>query len=73
MEPLTEDDFDFDKDYDDNLIPHQQDFHISYVLEMTKLAIIRTYYSLSIKDAFPPGTNDLLAVFFSWRRTHSRV
>ncbi|KAF6831229.1 cutinase transcription factor 1 alpha [Colletotrichum musicola] len=40
LESLTEADFEFDNDYDESLIPHQQDFHISYVLEMTKLAAI---------------------------------
>ncbi|KAF4891986.1 Cutinase transcription factor 1 alpha [Colletotrichum fructicola] len=38
VEPLDEDDFHFDLDYDQRLIPDQQEFHVSYVLEMTRLA-----------------------------------
>ncbi|EQB51269.1 hypothetical protein CGLO_09216 [Colletotrichum gloeosporioides Cg-14] len=40
VEPLDEDDFDFDLDYDQRLIPTQQEYHVSYVLEMTRLAAI---------------------------------
>ncbi|XHF98609.1 hypothetical protein AWENTII_002157 [Aspergillus wentii] len=40
VEPLTVDDFNFDNDYDQTLIPVQKDFHTSYVIEMSKLARI---------------------------------
>ncbi|KAL6229262.1 hypothetical protein BDW75DRAFT_249973 [Aspergillus navahoensis] len=40
IEPLTGDDFQFDSDYDQALIPAQESFHISYAIEMSKLAII---------------------------------
>ncbi|BCR88967.1 fungal specific transcription factor domain-containing protein [Aspergillus chevalieri] len=40
IEPLTEEDFNFDVDYDERLIPAQRNFHISYALEMSKLVII---------------------------------
>ncbi|KAL3305054.1 cutinase transcription factor 1 beta [Colletotrichum asianum] len=40
VEPLAEDDFNFDLDYDQRLIPTQQEYHVSYVLEMTRLASI---------------------------------
>ncbi|KAH0420387.1 cutinase transcription factor 1 alpha [Colletotrichum camelliae] len=40
VEPLAEDDFNFDLDYDERLIPAQQEYHISYVIEMTRLAAI---------------------------------
>ncbi|KAJ0342586.1 hypothetical protein COL922a_000861 [Colletotrichum nupharicola] len=40
VEPLDEDDFNFDLDYDQRLIPAQQRYHVSYVLEMTRLAAI---------------------------------
>lgn len=41
IEALTEDDFNFDNDYDNNILPSQERFHISYVIEMSKLAVIR--------------------------------
>lgn len=41
IEPLTEEDFTFDTGYDQNLVPAQTDYHVSYVLEMSKLAVIR--------------------------------
>ncbi|KAL4815669.1 fungal-specific transcription factor domain-containing protein [Aspergillus spinulosporus] len=40
VEPLTEDDFQFDSDYDQTLISPQRDFQVSYVIEMSKLAMI---------------------------------
>ncbi|KAL2818511.1 fungal-specific transcription factor domain-containing protein [Aspergillus cavernicola] len=40
IEPLTEDDFQFDSDCDQSLIPAQKDFHPTYTVEMSKLAII---------------------------------
>ncbi|KAL4750709.1 hypothetical protein BDW72DRAFT_203713 [Aspergillus terricola var. indicus] len=40
VEPLTEDDFQFDNDYDQILISAQRDFQVSYVIEMSKLAMI---------------------------------
>ncbi|KAB8255475.1 fungal-specific transcription factor domain-containing protein [Aspergillus pseudonomiae] len=40
IEALDEDDFKFDDDYDQTLIPVQTSFHIAYTLEMTKLATI---------------------------------
>ncbi|KAE8367078.1 fungal-specific transcription factor domain-containing protein [Aspergillus caelatus] len=40
VEALDEDDFKFDNDYDQTLIPVQTDFHISYALEMIRLATI---------------------------------
>ncbi|KAL4894780.1 fungal-specific transcription factor domain-containing protein [Aspergillus ambiguus] len=40
VEPLTEEDFSIDICFDKRLIPAQRDFHVSYVLEMSKLAII---------------------------------
>ncbi|KAJ0423512.1 fungal-specific transcription factor domain-containing protein [Aspergillus carlsbadensis] len=40
IEPLTEDDLTFDLRYDENIIPQHEAFHVSYVLEMSKLVII---------------------------------
>ncbi|KAL2844903.1 fungal-specific transcription factor domain-containing protein [Aspergillus pseudodeflectus] len=40
IEPLTEEDFQFDSDCGQTLIPAQRDFHVSYVIEMSKLAVI---------------------------------
>ncbi|RDW89989.1 fungal specific transcription factor domain-containing protein [Aspergillus mulundensis] len=40
VEPLTEEDFQFDHDYDQTLISPQKDFHISYAVEMSALAHI---------------------------------
>ncbi|KAF5020743.1 hypothetical protein F66182_7245 [Fusarium sp. NRRL 66182] len=40
VEPLSEQDFHFDDGYDETLIPPQKDYHVSYVLEMTKLVEI---------------------------------
>ncbi|KAJ5407841.1 hypothetical protein N7509_001724 [Penicillium cosmopolitanum] len=41
IEALTEEDFDFDTDFDQSLIPAQKDYHVSYVIEMAKLAALR--------------------------------
>nr|XP_036587431.1 uncharacterized protein CTRU02_02347 [Colletotrichum truncatum]KAF6798373.1 hypothetical protein CTRU02_02347 [Colletotrichum truncatum] len=40
IEPLTKDDFMFDRNYEERLIPAQQEFHISYVMEMSRLAAL---------------------------------
>ncbi|RSL68707.1 hypothetical protein CEP54_002750 [Fusarium duplospermum] len=40
IESLTEDDLRFDECYDDELIPAQKDYHISYFIEMSNLAVI---------------------------------
>ncbi|UPL01149.1 hypothetical protein LCI18_012083 [Fusarium solani-melongenae] len=40
IEPLTEDDLRFDECYDEELIPAQKDYHISYFIEMSNLAVI---------------------------------
>ncbi|KAL6363042.1 hypothetical protein LRP88_02443 [Fusarium phalaenopsidis] len=40
IEPLTEDDLCFDECYDEELIPAQKDYHISYFIEMSNLAVI---------------------------------
>ncbi|QMW38837.1 hypothetical protein G4B11_002073 [Aspergillus flavus] len=40
VEALNEDDFNFDNDYDQTLIPAQTDYHVAYALEMTRLATI---------------------------------
>ncbi|KAM0549863.1 hypothetical protein ACHAPJ_009110 [Fusarium lateritium] len=40
VEPLNEDDFYFDDGTNDSLIPPQKDYHVSYVLEMAKVAEI---------------------------------
>ncbi|KAL4913061.1 fungal-specific transcription factor domain-containing protein [Aspergillus aurantiobrunneus] len=40
VEALTEEDFSVDIGFDRRLIPVQRDYHISYVLEMSKLAIM---------------------------------
>ncbi|RAH65213.1 uncharacterized protein BO66DRAFT_443203 [Aspergillus aculeatinus CBS 121060] len=40
IEPLTQEDFDFDNDYDHSLIPKQEDYHVLYVMEMSKLASV---------------------------------
>ncbi|RAK71472.1 uncharacterized protein BO72DRAFT_473222 [Aspergillus fijiensis CBS 313.89] len=40
IEPLTQADFDFDDDYDHSLIPKQEDYHVLYVMEMSKLASV---------------------------------
>ncbi|KAM6528943.1 hypothetical protein FALCPG4_009895 [Fusarium falciforme] len=40
IEPLTEDDLRFDECYDEELIPTQKDYHISYFIEMSNLAVI---------------------------------
>ncbi|KAE8376631.1 hypothetical protein BDV26DRAFT_282527 [Aspergillus bertholletiae] len=41
IEALDADDFNFDSDYDQTLIPAQTDYHIAYMLEMTKLVTIQ--------------------------------
>ena len=41
IEALSEDDFNFDNDYDKSILPSQESFHISYAIEMSKLAVIR--------------------------------
>ncbi|KAK1473943.1 hypothetical protein CCUS01_05533, partial [Colletotrichum cuscutae] len=40
IEPLTEEDFEFDKNGDERLIPAQHKYHVAYVMEMAKLTII---------------------------------
>ncbi|KAH8587666.1 fungal-specific transcription factor domain-containing protein [Bisporella sp. PMI_857] len=40
VESLKEEDFIFDMGYDETLVPVQRGYHVSYVLEMSKLAII---------------------------------
>ncbi|KAH7143482.1 fungal-specific transcription factor domain-containing protein [Dactylonectria macrodidyma] len=40
VEPLSEEDLAFDLGYDQRVIPIQRDYHVSYVLEMSKLTII---------------------------------
>ncbi|KAM0417253.1 hypothetical protein ACHAPT_012764 [Fusarium lateritium] len=40
IEPLTEQDLTFDQVYDEELIPSQKDYHTSFFMEMTKLAVI---------------------------------
>ncbi|KAF9891373.1 hypothetical protein FE257_004229 [Aspergillus nanangensis] len=40
VEPLTREDFCFDQDYDTRLIPAQEEFHVSYAMEMARLATI---------------------------------
>ncbi|KAK1723028.1 fungal-specific transcription factor domain-containing protein [Colletotrichum acutatum] len=40
IEPLTEDDFEFDKNGDERLIPAQHKYHVAYVMEMAKLTTI---------------------------------
>ncbi|RSM06405.1 hypothetical protein CDV31_009179 [Fusarium ambrosium] len=40
VELLTEEDLRFDECYDDELIPAQKDYHISYFIEMSNLAVI---------------------------------
>lgn len=46
VEPLTEEDFTIDIGFDQSLIPVQREYHVSYVLEMSKLAIIREFLAL---------------------------
>lgn len=55
IEALTEEDFHFDTAFDQHLIPVQKDYHVSYVLEMIKLASI---------------LGDILIGEFSPRRPH---
>jgi hypothetical protein len=38
-------DMNFDLDYDQSLIPMQQDYHVSYVLAMSDLAVMRMSFS----------------------------
>ncbi|OHE91653.1 hypothetical protein CORC01_13043, partial [Colletotrichum orchidophilum] len=40
IEPLTEEDFEFDKNGDERLIPAQHEYHVSYVIEMARLTTI---------------------------------
>ena len=40
---LTEEDFYADDGYDEQLVPKQEDYHIQYTIEMSKLAIIRKW------------------------------
>ncbi|KXH31889.1 hypothetical protein CSIM01_02441 [Colletotrichum simmondsii] len=40
IEPLTEEDFEFDKNGDERLIPAQHKYHVAYVMEMAKLTTI---------------------------------
>ena len=40
IEALSEDDFNFDNGYDKSILPSQESFHISYGIEMSKLAVI---------------------------------
>ncbi|KAL3448026.1 fungal-specific transcription factor domain-containing protein [Aspergillus insuetus] len=40
IEPLTEEDLTFDLEYDENIIPPHEAFHVSYVLEMSNLVKI---------------------------------
>ncbi|KAK7425990.1 hypothetical protein QQZ08_007572 [Neonectria magnoliae] len=40
IEPVTEDDLRFDECADEELIPAQKDYHISYFIEMSNLAVI---------------------------------
>ncbi|PYI13136.1 hypothetical protein BO99DRAFT_427302 [Aspergillus violaceofuscus CBS 115571] len=41
IEPPTQEDLEFDNDYDHSLIPKQEDFHVLYFMEMSKLASVR--------------------------------
>lgn len=41
VEPLSKEDFTVDLDYAETLIPLQTAHHVSYVLEMSKLAVVR--------------------------------
>lgn len=50
VEMLNEQDFTFDLEYDETLIPVQRDYHVSYVLEMLKLAVICESNSLRRRD-----------------------
>ncbi|KAK1635037.1 fungal-specific transcription factor domain-containing protein [Colletotrichum phormii] len=40
IEPLTDEDFEFDKNGDERLIPAQHKYHVSYVMEMARLTTI---------------------------------
>ncbi|KXH64204.1 hypothetical protein CSAL01_03867 [Colletotrichum salicis] len=40
IEPLTEENFEFDKNGDERLIPAQHKYHVSYVMEMARLTTI---------------------------------
>lgn len=72
IEALNEDDFNFDNDYDKSILPAQERFHISYAIEMSKLAVIRelpsTYLFASIDDLRPSIlVGDILVGEFSPR------
>ncbi|KAK0640528.1 Acetamidase regulatory protein [Lasiodiplodia hormozganensis] len=75
VEPLTEQDFTFDDDYDQGLIPAQQDFHISYVIEMSKLAMILG--DILTKEFSPrrpePGRSDTEALVGRLSQWESRL
>ncbi|KAL3465834.1 fungal-specific transcription factor domain-containing protein [Aspergillus heterothallicus] len=58
VEPLGESDFSFDVDFDEDLIPVQTKYHLSYIQEMSKLAAI---------------LGDVLTGEFSARRAMSHV
>ncbi|KAI8237054.1 hypothetical protein K4K57_003269 [Colletotrichum sp. SAR 10_99] len=73
VEPLDEDDFNFDLDYDQRLIPAQEEYHISYVLEMTRLAAILGDVLISEFSPRRPmteqfGTQTLKDKLFEWER-----
>ncbi|KAB8222990.1 hypothetical protein BDV33DRAFT_189169 [Aspergillus novoparasiticus] len=70
VEALDEDDFKFDNDYDQTLIPAQTDFHIAYALEMTRLATIQDLLGAGMIKA---GLIHLVPALFSALSVHTIV
>ncbi|KAE8421298.1 hypothetical protein BDV36DRAFT_280850 [Aspergillus pseudocaelatus] len=70
VEALDEDDFKFDNDYDQTLIPVQTDFHISYALEMIRLATIQDLLGAGMIKA---GLIHLVPALFSALSVHTIV
>lgn len=50
IEMLNEGDFLVDQDFDNDLLGDQQDFHIMYAIEMSKLAVICEYYCYDLPE-----------------------
>ncbi|KAE8347490.1 hypothetical protein BDV24DRAFT_173310 [Aspergillus arachidicola] len=70
VEALDEDDFKFDNDYDQTLIPPQTNYHIAYALEMTRLATIQDLLGAGMIKA---GLIHLVPALFSALSVHTIV
>ncbi|KAB8271054.1 hypothetical protein BDV30DRAFT_228412 [Aspergillus minisclerotigenes] len=70
VEALDEDDFKFDNDYDQTLIPAQTDYHVAYALEMTRLASIQDLLGAGMIKS---GLIHLVPALFSALSVHTIV